>query len=210
LALSSCAASRELAVGDYQETRGPDVMMWTIAHFSILPGHAFQYGISTDDESGRFGAGSYTLRGKRLQLLFNGKALVPPSYAQLQRLPTRPDSLLLTFDVHDAANGNEPLFLVGVTLCDEAGGVVSGEDGRAVVRIARSHHTHPISIKYVGRQTLEMPWPDSSTAYQIYLHPSLGTLYPAGSTLQFRVLEQTPAQLVVRRGKSKATFRFTP
>ena len=214
-ALSSCAASRELAVGEYVETRGQGVVMWTIRHFRILPGHTFQYELSTDDESGRYGAGSYTLRGNRLQLLCNGKAFVPASSAQQQALPTRPDSLLLTFKVFDGGDESYPEPFASIELRDKAGHVekqiVSNYDGQAVVRTARSQHPHSMLIRQVGRQPFEQPWPDSSTAYKIFLQPSWGALYPAGSRLQFRVLEQTPTQLVVGRDKkSKVTFRFIP
>jgi hypothetical protein len=214
--LAACTSSRSLATGDYEETRGPGVMMWTYLSLRILPDQTFEYVYNTDDEGGKYGAGTYQLRGRKLKLAFNGRPLVQASSAQLTPLPTHTDSLLFTFDVYQADSGNVLVPAAGVTVLvrDNGGRVITGAgtaaDGRATLHTPKASVPRLLTVNCIGYQPLREPLPPTSTAYKVYLQPSLGQLYAAGSVLRCKVLRQSSQQLVLRWGNQKVTMVKVP
>ena len=216
LGAGACASSRGLALGNYRETRGPGVVMWTSHSLRLLPGQTFEYGMSSDDiESGKNGAGTYQLHHRQLELVFNGKPLVQATYARLRSLPPA-DSLHLTFAVQlaDLENTWQPASGATVLLRDPQGQVrasaATDTAGRAVLRLSRPEPLGTLSVSYIGYQPLQQPVPAASTAFQVYLQPSLGRLYEAGSVLRFRVRRHTATRLVLGQGREKLTLLKTP
>ncbi|MBD2721616.1 carboxypeptidase-like regulatory domain-containing protein [Hymenobacter armeniacus] len=210
LGCTACAGSRELALGDYRETHGPGVVLWTAKHLRLLPGQAFEYDMSSDDlASGKNGAGTYQRQGHTLELIFNGQPLVRASTVRLHSLPTASDSVRLTFAVRqaDAWDVLQPAAGVSVVVRDQQGHpkaqVQTDSAGWAEVLLPRAWYPCTLSVSSIGYQPLQQDAPPSSTAYQVSLQPSAGRLYDAGSRLEFKVVRQTSSQLVLRQGAEK-------
>lgn len=215
LLCSACALPRELPLGNYHETRGPGVMMWTSKQLRILPGNTFKYVYSTDDESGWYGAGTYQLIGRKLRLTFDGKPLVPASCAEPRALPAHSDSLQLQVEVYLVGKDTVEVASYVSLLVQNAAhqikaAVGTNASGRAAVSIAPAWGASTFSLRRLGYQALEQPMPQASTAYKVYLQPFLGALYDAGTVMKLEVLEETPQQLVLRWGLHKTAFIYRP
>lgn len=214
--LSACAIRPALTTGKYVEDPGPGVLLFDSKELRLLPGQRFEYFVDSDDiSSGKHGAGTYELRGRRLRLAFDGQPLGPASQVQARPGPaTHPNSLTLTFRAWGKAGRDAaPQPLQGATILVRDTNVrtmIQGTSvdaaGRATLRLARTQRPQEILISSVGWQMLRQPWPAQNTAYEVYLQAECGDLYAAGTVKEFWVLRQTANRLVLRRGNNTTTL----
>lgn len=211
--LPGCAPRAALTIGNYEETRGPGVViMYVSKQLRLLPGQKFEYFVDSD-MGGRYGAGTYQRRGRQLRLTFDGQPLGPAgASAQVRPLPAGPDSLTLTFQVQVVPYRGIPTPLPGATVLarDVAGRVLAGRStdpaGQATLRVARNQLTQTLIVSSIGWHTLVQPCADTDAAYEVQMPTDLGALYAAGTVIQFQVVRQTADRLVLRRGSDMTTL----
>ena len=215
LGLLACAPMR-LVPGTYIETRGPGVVMLAGQTVRLAEGQTFAYNYWSDDmASGRYGQGTYHLRGHQLHLEFGAAPLVVAA-AVARPLATSPDSLVLEFLVlaRPPGHGAEvaPLAYATIAAHTESEKVVevsSDSAGHAVLRLPRTARW--LSVKSLGFSPWWQECPPSSTAYRLELPAKQGTPYAAGTSKSFRLARRQPARtLLVREGAMQVVFERQP
>lgn len=210
--LLACAPM-QVATGNYNETRGPGVVMWTGQTLCLAADHTFAYCYWSDDvSSGRCGQGVYRLRGNKLHLQFGA---MPPAVATAVARPlaTPSDSLKMEFLVlaRALASGASPTPLPYATIVAYAGpgkivaSAVSDTAGCAVLRVPPD--TRWLGVQSLGFATWRQACPPSSTSYRLELPANHGTPYAAGTGIVFRLVRRQPSQtLLVRQGAARVLF----
>lgn len=213
LGLLACTPMR-LVPGTYTETRGSGVVMWTGRTLRLADDHTFAYSYWSDDVvSGRYGQGTYQLRGHKLQLQF--EAATPVAATAIARpLASSPDSLVLKFLVlaRLPSSGAKavPLAYATITAHTEAGKVVevsSDTAGHATLRAPRG--TRWLSVQSLGFSPWRQECPPRGTAYRLELPANQGTPYAAGTSMVFNLVRHYPANsLVMRQGAAQTLFEL--
>ena len=213
LGLLACAPMR-LMPGTYTETRGQGVVMWTGRTLRLADDHTFTYRYWSDNlANGRYGQGTYQLRGHKLHLQFEA-ALPMAATATSWPLVPPPDSLILKFLVLARPPGSGakavPLAYATIAVHTESGKVVevsSDTAGHAALRVPRNARW--LNVQSLGFSPWRQECPPSSTAYRVELPASQGTPYAAGTSIVFSLVRHQPATtLVMRQGMAQALLKL--
>lgn len=212
---SACATSKRLATGDYSETRGPNVILFSGRELCLNPDQTFTYAHWSDDiSSSRYGTGTYWFTHKKLRLVFENTI---PSKIETQSIPlvVRPDSIVLTFLVQSLENPAIAVPLAGVTILARTAslpivGVATDATGHATLRLGRSGQSAMLAVSSVGFLTWQQACPAGNTAYKLQLPMDLGTPYEAGIVKEFWVRHHREKQLVLAQGKQVITLVAQP
>lgn len=209
--LTSCAPHLTLPTGVYIESNRPGRSLATNKELRLYPNQQFAYWQWTDMVgTGGQGQGSYHLSGKQLILEFDGRPVESMTIVQERPLAASPDADSVSVQVYllwkkEAASG------LTVLAVDKTGGTLAGVSssltGQGLLRLARSQHPQRLVITGIGFKRIEQPWPQSSTAYRIQLAATLGPTYKAGVKLSFRVLHQSPTELIMCQGADTIKLR---
>lgn len=215
LLASACATSKRLAAGNYSETRGPNVILFSGRELRLNPDQTFTYAYWSDDiSSSRYGTGMYQFTHKKLRLVFENTVL-PKIETQFIPLTVRPDSIVLTFLVQSLENPSTALPLVGATIVPRTTsppivGVTTDGTGHATLRLAQSGHSAILAVSSTGFLTWQQACPAGNTDYKLQLPADLGTPYEAGVVKEFWVRHHSEKQLVLAQGKQIITLVAQP
>lgn len=206
LALSACAAPRQLTTGAYLETL-PNTILFSSKELRLYPEHRFAYYQHTDMVgAGKHGTGTYELLGRTLLLHFNGQPAEPATETEQRPLPTNTHAWRFVVTTTNHHGISLPLAGATLTVFDEAGGemktIACDTAGRAEVPALSSIQARSVLISMIGFEPWKQRLSETSTAYDIALRPNFGQAYPEGTTLEFGVLKHGAGRLVLREGKS--------
>ena len=215
--LPACSPRLALPTGNYRETGDPGVALSSSKQLRLLPNQRFEYFEHSDMVGhGKYGAGTYQWRGRRLRLVCDGQLLGrDAAWAEARPLPGPPaaDSLTLSFRVWSTLGRNAPIPYTGATVVgrDASGrdvtGVFCDPAGRAVLRVARRAPPAELLVSGGGSLPWRESWPGAATAYEVYLPAQLVARYAAGTVRQFSILTQTADQLVLRDGVATVVLK---
>lgn len=214
IGLTNCATRDTLPLGKYVETRGPGVIMFESKELHLHPDHRFEYTHWTDMVGGgQQGRGTYTLRGQQLRLRFDGGITPPVPRVEPQPWPGPPasDSVAVLVTLRYEREAAMGLTLLALDATGRAlAGASSNAAGQARLAFARTQYPHRFTVNGIGFQTVEHPWPRTSTTYAVHLAEKLGPAVTAGKVLSFRVLQQAAARLVLQQGTDTLVLAASP
>ncbi|OON66714.1 carboxypeptidase-like regulatory domain-containing protein [Hymenobacter sp. CRA2] len=205
LLLTSCTATRpELVPGIYVETR-PNAVLFSSKELRLYAGHRFRY-FQHEDVVGteREGAGTYRLRGRQLELLFDGQPDTVTSRASAQPVPfvtDEPEVQLLVTTLEETGH-NATVGGATVLLRDAAGRVIggtsTGADGYAALLLAQGTPPSTVEVTGIGFATWRQAWPTQAVRYHVTLALYPYKPYAPGTRRSFKILSQVPGRLVLQ------------
>lgn len=215
--LAACTSHRLLLPGDYQETAGPDVMLFSSKQLVLYPNHRFDYYQHSDMIGmGKQGTGTYRQRGQWLQLRFDGRQSAARTWGRQRLLGAGPDSLVLTFLIRGGFGADSLHSVEGATvlLRDAAGKVLNGTSadskGRATLPFTTTPRPQLVEVAAIGSDVWQQAWPEQPSAFVVRMVPRLGRGVPAGTSWGFRQLPGPPDQLRLRWGADTVRFLRRP